>query len=80
MHSGRATDAQGLAPDEAGLLSIALTPVSRVLPAGARLRFSVAGADPRQRNLQDIRIEPAPELTLLRGGIDASRVELPLAN
>ena len=50
------------------------------MPAGARLRFTVAGADPRQRNLQEIKLDPAPQLTVLRGGIDGSRIELPLAN
>ena len=78
-HSGRAADAIGLAPGEPAYLSIAMTPFSRVVPAGARLRFTVAGADPRQRNLQDIRLTPAPVIGLLRGGPDPSRIELPLA-
>ena len=78
-HSGRAADAIGLEPGEPAYLSIAMTPVSRVVPAGARLRFTVAGADPRQRNLQDIRLTPAPVIGLLRGGPDPSRIELPLA-
>ena len=78
-HSGRSRDMLGLAPEEAAPLSIAMTPVSRVIPAGARLRLTVAGADPRQRNLQDIRISPAPEIAVLHGGPDPSRVELPLA-
>ena len=55
-----------------------MTPISRVVPAGSRLRFTIAGADPRQRNLQEIRLDPAPEISVLRGGLDASRVELPL--
>ncbi|WP_262503872.1 CocE/NonD family hydrolase [Sphingosinithalassobacter sp. CS137] len=78
-HSGLSEDMQTLAPSEEAPVSIALTPVSRVVPAGARLRFTVAGADPRQRNLQDTRIDPAPQITVLRGGRDASRIELPLA-
>jgi predicted acyl esterase len=77
-HSGRSGDIQGLESGESAPLSIALTPVARVVPAGARLRFTIAGADPRQRNLQDIRIDPAPEITVQRGGLDASRIELPL--
>jgi predicted acyl esterase len=78
-HSGRAGDTQRLDPGETARLSLALTPVSRVVPAGARLRMTIAGADPRQRNLAEIEIEPPPEITVLRGGIDASRIELPLA-
>lgn len=78
-HSGREADALGLQPGEPAYLSIAMTPLSRVVPAGARLRFTIAGADPRQRNLQDIRLTPPPEIGLLRGGLDPSRIELPLA-
>ena len=78
-HSGRSRDMLGLAPGERAPLSIAMTPVSRVIPAGARLRLTVAGADPRQRNLQEIRISPAPEIAVLHGGTDPSRIELPLA-
>lgn len=77
-HSGLSQDMLGLAPGEPAPLSVAMTPISRVIPAGARLRITVAGADPRQRNLQDIRLTPAPEIGLLHGGPDPSRIELPL--
>lgn len=79
-HSGRSSDVKGLAPGEEALLSIAMTPLSRVIPTGARLRFTVAGADPRQRNLHDIRLTPPPNIGVLRGGRDPSRIELPLAS
>jgi predicted acyl esterase len=78
-HSGRAADQLGLQPGQAVPLSIAMTPVSRVIPAGARLRVTVAGADPRQRNLRDIALRPPPEIEVVRGGVDPSRIELPLA-
>ena len=78
-HSGLSRDMLGLAPGESAPLSIAMTPVSRVIPAGARLRLTIAGADPRQRNLQEIRLSPAPEIAVLHGGPDPSRIELPLA-
>jgi hypothetical protein len=55
-----------------------MTPIARVVPAGARLRLTVAGADPRQRNLKDIRQNPAPVITVHRGGADASRLDLPI--
>lgn len=77
-HSGLSTDALPLAADEEAPVSIALTPVSRVVPAGARLRFTITGADPRQRNLKEIRRVPAPRISVLRGGMDPSRIELPL--
>jgi putative CocE/NonD family hydrolase len=78
-HTGLSRDMLGLAPGERAPLSIAMTPVSRVVPAGARLRLTIAGADPRQRNLQEIRLSPAPEIAVLHGGQDPSRIELPLA-
>ena len=60
-------------------MSIAMTPLSRTIPEGARLRFVVAGADPRQRNLQEIKLTPPPVISVLRGVFDPSRVDLPLA-
>jgi putative CocE/NonD family hydrolase len=78
-HSGLSRDVLGLEPDARAPLSIAMTPISRVVPAGARLRLTVAGADPRQRNLKDVRLSPAPEIAVLHGGPDPSRIELPLA-
>src|SRR5690606_16715440 len=78
-HSGRSSDVLDLAPGEEAPVSIAMTPLSRTIPQGARLRFTIAGADPRQRNLQDIRLTPPPQIAVLRGGRDPSRIELPLA-
>jgi predicted acyl esterase len=78
-HSGLSRDVQDLRSGEEAALSIALTPVSRVVPAGGRLRLTIAGADPRQRNLQDIKLDPAPTIAVITGGIDPSRLELPLA-
>jgi putative CocE/NonD family hydrolase len=78
-HSGLSRDVLGLQAGEPAPLSIALTPVSRVVPAGARLRLTITGADPRQRNLQDIRLDSAPQIAVLSGGLDPSRIELPLA-
>ena len=58
---------------------IALTPVSLVVAPGERLRFVVTGADPRQRNLRDIRLDPPPNITVRLGGRTGSRIDLPLA-
>jgi len=78
-HAGFAADHAPLEPGEEVELSFALTPVSRVIPAGHRLRLVVTGADPRQRNLADLRIDPAPTIALALGGRNGSRIELPLA-
>src|SRR5690606_40524236 len=77
-HTGAEADYAPLAPGEEARLSFALTPTSEVIEAGHRLRFVVTGADPRQRNLKDIRQEPAPNIALVLGGPSGSRVELPL--
>jgi uncharacterized protein len=76
--SGLQRDQQPLVPGQAVHLRFALTPAARVIPAGHRLRLVVTGADPRQRNLADLKQDPPPRLTLDRGGRDASRVEVPL--
>jgi putative CocE/NonD family hydrolase len=76
-HTGRAEDHQPLTPGEAVALEIALLPVSRIVPAGHSLRFVVTGADPRQRNLAEIRQDPPPVMTLHLGNASA-RVSLPV--
>ena len=73
--SGREADAAPLKVDETANLAFDLTPISRVVPAGSRLRLTIAGADPRQRNLADIKQTPPPVLTVIRG---TSRIELPV--
>jgi hypothetical protein len=77
-HTGLAADHAPLAPDEDAVLSFALSPVSRVINAGQRLRLVVTGADPRQRNLDDIRLDPPPRIDLSLGGPEGARIELPL--
>jgi putative CocE/NonD family hydrolase len=78
-HSGRQADVSPPAPGEFVPLSIALTPVSLVVAEGERLRFVITGADPRQRNLRDVRLDPPPTITVRLGGRTASRIDLPLA-
>jgi predicted acyl esterase len=78
-HTGLEADYAPLAPSEEVSLSFALTPTSEIVEAGHRLRLVVTGADPRQRNLEDIRIEPAPSIALVLGGLTGSHIELPLA-
>jgi putative hydrolase, CocE/NonD family len=77
-HSGLKADAVPLAQGEVAHLSISMMPVSRIIPAGSRLRFVVAGADSRQRNLQEIKETPPPQLTVVHGWEAGSRIDLPL--
>lgn len=76
-HPARAADHQPLVPGEAVELDIALLPVSRVVPAGHSLRLVITGADPRQRNLADLRQDPPPVMTLHFGGA-AAHISLPV--
>ncbi|MEL1251321.1 CocE/NonD family hydrolase [Aurantiacibacter gilvus] len=77
-HSGRSTDAEPLVPGEAAQLVVPMLATSRHVPAGSRLRFVVTGADPRQRNLADLRQDPAPVITISHGWEAGSRIDLPL--
>ena len=76
--SGRAADNVPLEPGKPAELKFALTPSAWVFKAGHRMRVVVTGADPRQRNLAQIRQDPPPRLTILSGGTRGSRIELPL--
>ena len=73
--SGLSTDREPLTPGRFVKMRFALTPGGRILRAGQRLRVIVTGADPRQRNLADLKQDPPPRITV-RGG--ASYIELPL--
>ena len=77
-HSGRSTDVVPLVPGKMAQLSFGLTPGSWVFKSGHRIRLTITGADPRQRNLQQIRQDPPPQLTVALGGGKASRIDLPL--
>jgi putative CocE/NonD family hydrolase len=76
-HSGRSSDAAPLVEGEQALLTVPMMATSREVRAGSRLRFVVTGADPRQRNLADLRQDPAPVITIARGWEAGSRIELP---
>lgn len=77
-HSGLSGDAQDLPAGEVAELAIAMLPLSHRVEQGAQLRFVVTGADPRQRNLAEIAQDPAPQITVLHGWGQASRIELPI--
>ena len=78
-HSGLARDVAPVTPGAAVRMDVDLTPVARVVPAGARLRVTIAGADPRQRNLAEVRQNPPPIISILRGTANPSRLRLPVS-
>jgi putative CocE/NonD family hydrolase len=77
-HTGIENDYAPLTPGREVQLRFALTPTSQVIQSGHRLRLIVTGADPRQRNLEDLRSDRPPRIALTLGGTSASRIELPL--
>ena len=79
-HSGLAADVAPLPAGQKAELSFDMTAVSRIVPSGHRLRLTITGADPRQRNLKDIMQSPPPRLTIWRGVGNLSRLELPVAD
>jgi putative CocE/NonD family hydrolase len=77
-HSGFEADTGPLQSGQSGRLAIGMMPLTHRLEAGTRLRFVVTGADPRQRNLAEVRQDPPPRITIARGWQAGSRIELPL--
>ncbi|WP_179641065.1 CocE/NonD family hydrolase [Sphingomonas guangdongensis] len=78
-HSNARVDAAPLAPGEVATLRFELSPTSRIIAAGHSLRFSITGADQRQRNLAQLKQDPPPRIDLRLGGADASYIDLTLA-
>lgn len=78
FHPGTEASASDLATGSFARLAIAMMPLSHRVEAGTRLRFVVTGADPRQRNLAEIRQDPPPKLTVRSGWLAGSRIDLPL--
>ena len=77
-HSGYEADVAPLEPGEVARLPIAMMPLSHRIQPGYRLRFVITGADPRQRNLAEVRQDPPPVLKIQRGWQSGSRIDLPL--
>ncbi len=76
-HSGRRADSAPVVPGQRFSLDIAMSPRAYVFAAGHRLRVTLAGADPRQRNLDAIRVAPPPRFTIFSGGPAGSRIDIP---
>ncbi|HMB58981.1 MAG TPA: CocE/NonD family hydrolase [Xanthomonadales bacterium] len=77
-HSGISTTIQPMIPGQTTELSFSLLPNAWVFKAGHRLRFTVTGADPRQRYLDSFDQENPPHITVRVGGKDTSRISVPL--
>jgi len=76
--TGLTADFAPLQPGRAVDVEFALTAVSRVVPAGSRLRLVVTGADPRQRNLAQLKLDPPPRISVETGGSTGSWLDIPL--
>jgi hypothetical protein len=76
--TGLSADFAPLLPGRAVDMELALTAVSRVVPAGARLRLVITGADPRQRNLAQLKVDPPPSIAVHTGAANGSWLQLPL--
>jgi predicted acyl esterase len=74
-HSGLRADVSPAVSGQLYTLDFALSPRSYTFAAGHRIRVRVTGADPRQRNLAEIKGDLAKTITL---ATDAqSRIEIP---
>jgi putative CocE/NonD family hydrolase len=76
-HSGLKADVAPMTPGKPAALVFTMMPRAYVFPAGHRLRVTLTGADPRQRNLARIRQDPPPMFTVTSGGAAASRIDIP---
>jgi predicted acyl esterase len=77
-HSGLKADVRAMMPGVPAMLSFAMSPRAYTIGAGHRLRVTITGADPRQRNLASIRDGLAKTIALHSGGPNApSRIDIP---
>jgi uncharacterized protein len=79
-HSGISTAVEAMIPGQAAEISFALLPNAWVCKAGHRIRLTITGADPRQRNLDSFDHANPPRISLRVGGRDASKISVPLAD
>ena len=76
-HSGLKADNLPMVPGKPAALVFSMVPRAYTFAAGHRLRVTLAGADPRQRNLDQIRQDPPPVFTIVTGGAGGSRIDIP---
>lgn len=76
-HSGLRRDVEPMTPGVPADLAFSLSPRAYTFAAGHRIRVTLTGADPRQRNLAELKTDPAPRIEVSSGGAGGSRVDLP---
>lgn len=76
-HSGLRADVAPMVPGKPAAFVMAMSPRAYSFATGHRLRVTLTGADPRQRNLAQIRQVPPPLFTIANGGTAASRIDIP---
>lgn len=76
-HSGLRVDVAPMVPGKPETLVFSMVPRAWTFAVGHRLRVTLTGADPRQRNLAQIRQDPPPVFTVASGGPAASRIDIP---
>jgi putative CocE/NonD family hydrolase len=76
-HRGNRVDQLPLVVDAPARMRVALLPTSIIIPAGHRLRLTIAGADPRQRS-RTVSFNPPPQITILHSDRHRSMLALPV--
>lgn len=75
-HRSYEEDNMPLVPGKPAKLVFDLLPTSQVVEAGHRMRLTLAGADPREREIEVI--TPSPEVSVYHSKIYKSYIELPI--
>jgi predicted acyl esterase len=75
-HRSFREDAQPLSADSPSELVFDLLPISQVFAKGHRIRLTITGADPREKDRPQA--APAPAVTVYREKARASYIQLPL--
>jgi putative CocE/NonD family hydrolase len=76
FHRSYAEDVVPLTPGEPAELVFDLLPTSNVFDAGHRIRITITGAD--ADNYEVVALDPAPTVSIYRGGDRASYIDLPV--
>ena len=75
-HRSFVEDAQPLAPGQPAELVFDMLPLSQVFAAGHRIRLTITGADPREKDRPET--TPPPTITIFHDAMHASFVTLPV--
>jgi uncharacterized protein len=69
-------DAQPFIPGQPNEVVFECLPLSRVFQAGNRVRLTITGADPREKDR--VQLSPSPLITIHRDSARSSYIELPV--